>query len=207
MSNAFRALVASLSVRPFTTLAAFFLLSLGYVVYKSYDTLESLVVTPGEEASRFRAQLESSALVNTAIENLRVSLNAHSVVVRQFHNGRHDLTGLPFTESTTTFYTDKYSPGSDEPLSSMNTSLKTIWKSIENPACRVTYVPDDKASRKYFKEYKLIKIVECPITNLLNYPIGMITVGFSDSNTVSDEVAINRTAAIAKRITGYLNGN
>jgi hypothetical protein len=53
--------------------------------------------------------------------------------------------------------------------------------------------------------YELNRVVECPLTNLLNYPIGKITVGFSADSTVSDEVAVSKTATIAKRVTGYLN--
>lgn len=206
LSEALRRLVNSLSVRPFATILAVLLLYTTYVAYKSYDRLEQLIVTPSEEAQRFKEQLDSAALVNTAIENHRLALNANSVIVRQFHNGRHDLTGIPFTESTVTFYSGgSYTQSVDEPLSAMNNSLRTMWKRIDRPECIVTYSPNDISSNRYFTEFKLNREVQCPLTNLLNYPIGTISVGFSDGNTVSDEVAIELTTTMAKRITGYLN--
>lgn len=204
LSDALSRLINSLSIRPLTTLAAIFFISIGYITLKSYDRLEDLVVTPHEEASRFRKQLDNAALVNDAIENLRASLKADNIVVKQFHNGKHDLTGLPFTESTSTFYTATYASLEDEPLSSMNNSLRLMWREIDRPECIVIYSPSDVSTAKYFAEYKLTKEVRCPLTNLLNYPIGVISVGFSEGNT-NDQIAIVKTAAIAKRITGYLN--
>ena len=205
LSDAFRRLVYSLSVKPITTMIAIFLISMSYVAVKSYDRLEQMVVTPDEEAVRFREQLESAKLVNESLENLRGTLGAHSVVIKQFHNGRHDLTGIPFTEASATYHTDSYDNMGTEAVSTMNTSLRKIWAEIDKPSCVVLNAPIDSSTRKYFMAYELNRIVECPLTNLLNYPIGKITVGFSADNTISDEVAVTRTAAIAKRVTGYLN--
>lgn len=205
LSEAFRRLVYSLSVKPIATMVAVFLISMSYVGVKSYSTLEKMVITPDEEAVRFREQLESAKLVNESLENLRVSLGAHSVVIKQFHNGRHDLTGIPFTEATATYHTENYDNMGTEAVSTMNTSLRRIWTEIDKPTCIVLNGPVDSSTRKYFMAYGLNRIVECPLTNLLNYPIGKITVGFSADNTISNEVAVTKTAAIAKRVTGYLN--
>lgn len=204
LSDALRRLINSLSVRPLSTLAAIFIISMAYIGVKSYNTLERIVITPDEEAARFKDQLESSKLVNESIEQLRVDLGAYNVVIRQFHNGRHDLTGIPFTESSATYYTDNYEDVGDEVISSMNGSLGRIWNRIDKPQCVVYSTPIDSSSRKYFRAYGLTKVIECPLTNLLNYPVGTITVGFSARNT-SDEVGIKKTEAIAKRVTGYLS--
>lgn len=205
LSDAFRRLVNSLSVRPFATFIAIFIICMSYVGYKSYNTLEQLVVTPSEEATRFREQLESAKLVNQSIEQLRIKLKAENVVIRQFHNGRHDLTGIPFTESSATFYTETYNDDGDEAVSSMNGTLRQVWKQIDSPECIVIYSPIDHSSRHYFSTYKLNRVVVCPLTNLLKYPVGVIEVGFTESSTTSDDEAIKETSAIAKRATGYLS--
>lgn len=165
-----------------------------------------MIITPEEEAARFEAQLNSAALVNSSIEKLRMDLSAENVVIRQFHNGRHDLTGIPFTEASATYYTNNYEDTGDEAVSSMNASLTKIWgKRIDRPECVVLYGPVDASTGKYFKTYKLAKIVQCPLTNLLKYPVGVITVGFSESDThLSDDTLVDRTSFIAKRVTGYL---
>jgi hypothetical protein len=203
LSDGLKSLAASLSIRPVATLMAVLIICLGYVSYRSYSTLESMIVTPAEEASRFKEQLESAKLVNESLNQLNADLNGHSVIIRQFHNGRHDLTGIPFTETTSTYYTEDYELSGDEPVSSMNESLRMIWKEIDKPECTVLYGPVDSSSRRYFKAYNLSKVVQCPLTNLLNYPIGTITVGFSAGDT-NDTIAVSKTSAIAKRVTGYL---
>lgn len=205
-SDAFKSLVRSLSIRPLPTLAAILILCTGYIGIRSYRTLENMVVTPEEEAARFEAQLNSAALVNSSIEKLRSDLGAENVVIRQFHNGRHDLTGIPFTETSATYYTSTFEDNGDEAVSSMNTSLKKIWGGrIDKPECIVLYGPVDASTGKYFRSYKLAKMIQCPLTNLLKYPVGTITVGFSESDTkLKDDVLLEKTSYIAKRITGYL---
>lgn len=204
LSDALRALINSLSVRPLATLTALFIIFAAYIGYKSYDVLQTMIITPHEESNRFKAQLESAALVNEAIEKLKVDLGASGVIVRQFHNGRHDLTGIPFTEATATFYTSEFDGEEEEPLSALNRSLTMMWgNKIDRPECITITQGVDNSTNRYFRKYKLDRAVICPLTNLLNYPIGTITVGFSASDT-SDAVALQKTSAIAKRITGYL---
>jgi hypothetical protein len=205
LSNALRRLVNSLSTRPLATLVAVFIICASFIAYKSYSTLEQLVVTPDQEATRFQKQLESSKLVNQSLEKLRVDLNAQSVVIKQFHNGRHDLTGIPFSEASDTYYTDTYDDVGDETISSMNGSLRKMWSRIDSPECISIDSPVDSSSKKYFKNYKLTKVVECPLTNILNYPIGLIQVGFSGDNTTKeDRDALSKTYTISKSVTGYL---
>lgn len=209
LSEALRRLINSLSRRPVETLLALALIVAMYVGYRSYDALEKMVITPAEEAARFGKQLEGADLVNEAIENLRIELKADNVVIKQFHNGRHDLTGIPFTEASTTFIASAKTNGSniakDEPIPTMNKSLRMVWKRIDRPQCTVLYNPVDISTRRYFYTHNIQRAVVCPLVNLLNYPIGIIVVGFSEGNTTDDQTALNRTAHIGKRVTGYLN--
>lgn len=211
ISDAFRALINSLSRRPVETLLAFLLIVVSYVGYRSYDALEQMIITPEEEAARFQKQLEGADLVNNALENLRVETKADSVLIKQFHNGRHDLTGIPFTEATTTFIADPAADGDshnfskEEPIPTMNKSLRMVWKEIDRPKCTVLYTPVDISTKKYFYNHGLNRAVMCPLVNLLNYPIGVIVIGFSEGNTVEDDVVISKTSHIGKRVAGYLN--
>lgn len=179
-------------------MVAVFLALMAYVAYKSYDKLERLVITPEEEAAKFAAQLESSALVNASLERLKTELNAQFVVIHQFHNGRHDLTGIPFTEATATYYTEEPLV-IEEPLSAMNGTLRQMWKRIDAPKCIRLNQPLDPSSRKYFTTAG--ELIKCPLINPLNYPIGTITVGFESEITAG---SFDKTAAIATQIPGYL---
>jgi hypothetical protein len=203
-SEALKAFVNLLALRPAPTLGAILIIFVAYISYRSYDTLQNMVITPQEESHRFKTQLDSAALVNDSIENLTLELNAHSVVIKQFHNGKHDLTGIPFTEATATFFTSNYEIQEEERLSTLNRSLRMMWREIDDPECIVIYKGVDRSTSKYFREYGLNRAVICPLTNLLNYPIGTITVGFSASDT-SNQLVVRKTHLIAKRVTGYLN--
>lgn len=209
LSDALRRLINSLSKKPIETILALLLIVAIYVGYRSYDALENMIITPQEEAYRFGKQLEGADLVNEAIENLRIELKADNVLIKQFHNGRHDLTGIPFTEASTTFVASAIEDGGnlskEEPVPTMNKSLRKVWQRIDRPQCTVLYTPVDISTRRYFYTHNLNRAVVCPLVNLLNYPIGIVVVGFSEGNTTDDEVALSRTAHIGKRVTGYLN--
>jgi len=205
LSNALRRLIDSLALRPIPTIAGVIILFTAFIGYRSYDKLERLVITPTEESARFSAQLHSAELVNNSIENLALDLGAHSVVVRQFHNGRHDLTGIPFTEATTTFYTENFNEiKMEEPLSASNRSLRKMWASIDKPRCIILTKGIDASTRWYFETYDLSRVAVCPLTNPLKYPIGTVTVGMPAQSTASDSQVITRTSVIANSVVGYL---
>lgn len=210
LSKALKALIDSLSKKPVATMVAVFIIFASYVGVKSYTTIQDLIVTPDEEAARFEAQLHTTDIINKSIEDLRASTKADNVIIRQFHNGRHDLTGIPFTSISTTYYVDPldddgHEPTLDEPISAMNKSLRQVWQRIDKPECIVLYSPVDVSTRRYFKVHKLNRAVVCPLINLLNYPIGIMVVGFSEGNTTVDEDVLRRTSVLAKSVTGYLN--
>jgi len=187
-----------------------FIIFAAYLGYRSYDTLQNLVITPDQEAARFEKQLTNSEIINQAIEGLRTDLSADNVLIRQFHNGRHDLTGIPFTGIATTFYVDPldsdgHETSIDEPVSASNKSLRRVWQRIDKPECIIIDTPADLSTRKYFKAHNLSKAAVCPLVNLLNYPIGVMMVGFSEGNVPSDAVILQKTSTISKRVTGYLS--
>lgn len=209
LSDALKSLINSLSIRPVATILALLIIGTSYVTYRSYDDITShLIVAPDEEAQRFKQQLDSYALVNDSIENLKTGLDGHNVVIKQFHNGKHDLTGIPFTASTPTFYTKNFSSLDDEPISAMNASLRMMWKKIDKPECIILYKPVDVSFSRYFNEYNITRMAVCPLTNPLNYPIGTITIGLQEDDLIPDEKVLESTKDVANRITGYLgNGN
>lgn len=210
LSDALKALITSLSTKPLATIMSILIIFVAYLGYRSYDALQALVITPDQEAARFEKQLTNSEIINQAIEWLRIELSADNVIIKQFHNGRHDLTGIPFTGMAATFYVDpieseEHETDIDEPVSASNKILRNVWKRIDKPECVIIDTPLDISTRKYFKSHNLDKMAVCPLVNLLNYPIGVMVVGFSEGNTISDEVIIQKTSTIAKRVTGYLS--
>lgn len=210
LSDLVTALTNALSTKPLATIIAIFIVAVAYVGYNSYGSLQKLIITPSEEAARFEKQLENIDLVNNALEKLRVNTNADNVVIKQFHNGRHDLTGIPFTEASITFFVDPndmHEATETEHIAVMDKTLNRVWSRIDSPSCIILNNPVDISSRRYFKSHELERAVVCPLVNLLNYPIGTLTVGISKGNTVSDGLLVRRTQQVSRQVTGYLNAN
>lgn len=206
----FKTAVDSLSQHPFASLATVLIAIVLYIGYRTLDRIETIVVPPSLEATRFHEQLAASEQVNTSLQNLAVDTEAHSVVLRQFHNGKHDLTGIPFTKSSVTFYELRESGQSleeqDEPISAMSTSLSRIWKTIDNPECLVLVdYGIDKTTKHYMEVNELNSVIVCPMVNLLKYPVGTLTIGFKRRDPGAGAVA--KAKVVASRVTGYLNGS
>ena len=198
----FQTVVNSLVKAPFATLTTILLLCLVYIGYYSIGKLDTLVVSPVVEAERFQNHLVASEQVGEALEKLKVEQGAHSASIRQFHNGKYDLTGIPFTTSTMTFYTDGITHIEDEPLAAMGKVLNRMWKKIDAPVCTTLEYGIDASTKHFMDEYELKYIVVCPMTNLLKYPVGTLTVGYKDKNSMD----VSKVHEAAKRVTGYLNG-
>lgn len=197
-------MVSLLVKHPFATVITILISVSLYIAYEIRESIMMLVVPPSLEADRFHEQLSASEQVNKALDNLRLETNAHSVIVRQFHNGKYDLTGIPFTKSSITFYSleERMEDEYEEPLSAMSTSLNKMWIKIDNPQCIVEDHGLDRTTKHYMDIYELNTIVICPMVNLLNYPVGTMTVGYRQS----DKMNVAEVKNVAHRITGYLNG-
>ena len=203
LSELFKTVVDSLSRHPFATLSTILISVVLYVGYITLERIETIAVPPSLEAERFHQQLDSSEQINQSLEKLRVAQGAHSVIVRQFHNGKHDLTGIPFTKSSITFYAmDNELEQMEEPLSSMSTSLSKVWAKIDEPDCILLDHGIDKNTKHYMDVYELNAVIICPMTNLLKYPVGTITVGYKNR----DLLDLNEVRSVSSQVTGYLDG-
>ncbi|MGA1773157.1 MAG: hypothetical protein ACO387_03505 [Flavobacteriaceae bacterium] len=200
--NDFLKTIVNLLVKhPFATVTTIFATIALYIAYEIRESIFLLVVPPEIEAERFHEHLSASQQINVALENLIERTQAHSVVVRQFHNGKYDLTGIPFTKSSVTFSTLTDDTYEEEPISASSTSLHLMWKEIDKPSCITLDHGVDRATKYYMDAYELESIIVCPMINLLNYPVGTITVGYSKQSDMRDSTLVK---GVAQQITGYL---
>lgn len=175
--------------------------------------LESLQDNPAVNASHFEESLERNKLVQETLESLRYRTGADRAVIKQFHNGKRDLTGIPFTYAVITHVSLKdgiaLTPGSYEsmPLSALNESLLQMWQTVRNPKCLAQRIDDvkDPLYRQYLTENQVVKYVACPLTNPLDYPIGKIVVEYTrDFDDASDDMLIQQVERAGFRVNGYL---
>jgi len=204
--EAVKSLADSLSLRPLSTIGALLILFIAYIGYRNYEVIKDLRISPEQEMVLFERKLVESSQIMDSLRLLQKSLGAHSIIIKQFHNGKHDLTGLPFTSASPTYYTPSYDMGRERPLSYYDKSLHAMWgTSIGDPKCTIIKTPVDNYTSIYMEAYNLDRVVMCPLTNLLKYPVGIIVVGFSAGNTKSSDIlALRKTRDIAGRVSGYL---
>lgn len=181
------------------------------MAYLNNLTLSQIIETPETNSQHFESAVGISADIDAAIQRLVDSSDASGALVRQFHNGRRDLTGLPFTYVSTT-YISLANPNQrveraefeSYPISTGSITFGEMWQVYNDPQCVTHKVADirDPILASSFASYRFNYVVICPLTNLLKYPMGVLVVGY---NYDPGEKQITATKDVANSITGYLN--
>lgn len=177
------------------------------------ENISSHFPSSATESERFNKVIVAQNEINELLESERTIMNGDRIIIRQFHNGRQDLTGLPFTSISTTFV--KMKPGVEfpengydaVPLSTMNDLVLKIWDNPRTPNCVKIYTKDLHGSyQTYVKNAAVDHFYACPITNLLNYPVGIIMISYMSADTQhpSDEVIFTHLRIISQKISGYM---
>lgn len=173
--------------------------------------------SPETEKARFAKSLTVNREVQAMLDEGRIRANADRFVVRQFHNGQKDLSGIPFTFIKTTaasvkssvsepssMYQDYPTTTVSELLYQMFTSNKCVTLDIENMR--------DQGLRKMLLELGTQRMMACPMYNSMRYPVGYIAFGYVDRNAQrpSDEelykLMIEDADAIATMLTSVTEG-
>lgn len=189
-----------------------------YTAFESRETIVDVLVKQSESQivsdEQFRMVVKLNSLIETRLDGLRTRTGASRVVVRRFHNGRQDLTTVPFEKVS-----DVYSSQSEDfdllidtdrtlPLSKITYSLRQMWgDNASEPVCYSNNVEDHPAGelKRFYQQHELKYIQVCPIVNIARYPIGLVEVAFRfDPNEEERAVIEDRTEKAAGSIGGYL---
>lgn len=133
------------------------------------------------------------------LEEIRVKAGADRVLLRQFHNGTHSISGVPFLFVATTH--SSAAPGQtisgadawqSYPLSTILNTIELMTQNgVYNPNCvsLLTSEVTDDFYQDYLNRYDTKRILLCPIVNSDNLLIGYISVHYTDeeSLSISDE--------------------
>lgn len=172
--------------------------------------------TPEVEVARFARANRATEQINALLDTKLETLHADRAGVRQFHNGKTDLAGLPFMYVSTTFVRTKEGVSFPEsnfaqvPASTIFEITTAMWHDYRKPTCIVVDV--DKLTNDYYRQYSKNLGVDvfyaCPITNVKMYPIGFMFVSYIKGDTEgrpTDAEALATIEASAKQISGYLS--
>ena len=212
LTDAFTKLNSSFKESPVTFIMLFLMAISAYFMYSQAEYIAKLLPNPQEESEMFNKAIERDELINSTLEDYRQFYNAKGMVIAQFHNGRYDLTNLPFTNVSITYYVGDTNASDSiiyesRPLSTMTQIMKAIWKSPSGPQCVARQVEDlkDKAYRQRMEETGLRFITICPLINIRDYPIGYVSVGYDFVPSKQEQdVLLDYQKTLASRLSGYL---
>lgn len=194
---------------------AFIILAVGvYVIYSQVDKLVDYIPTPAYENEQFGVSLNRDKQINDALEDAREFYGADIILIAQFHNGQYDLTRLPFTKVSITYYQGNLNPEEQDnlysarPLSTMNKMMLRMWTDKENPKCIASRVENlnDILYQQRLQGMGINFVTLCPLTNIRNYPIGYLSAGYRTEETdpESVDIILDYQKTLAARISGYL---
>ena len=217
--EAFGRLIEVVKLSPTVSILTLLLVIALFAALKGFQNgimLDELTLNPERNRTHFENSIKASEQINLALEYYRMELDADRVMVRQFHNGKQDLTGIPFTYVQTTYLAMKplvsLSPNGLEskPLSGMVGFLRHMWGiNLREPKCLVMNESEvaDPIYRLYLKENGIQIVIACPLQNLLNYPIGYVVTNYLAAelpSSITKEIAVKKNEELALRIGGYL---
>ena len=213
-NNIFQSLYEKFKESPIVFTAFLILALSSYIIYSQIDSLKDYFPTAEHENAQFNLSLDRDKQINDALEDAREFYNANGITIGQFHNGQYDLTRLPFTKVSITYYSGDLTMEETanlydaRPISTMNKIMLDMWRDKAKPKCVYKNVRElEDVSYRQRMENTGIKIVTlCPIKNIREYPIGYLSVGYDRDDIPEEEIQIllDYQNTLASRIAGYL---
>lgn len=169
---------------------------------------------PSVEAARFDRANKATAQITQLLDDKIDELHASRAGVRQFHNGKTDLSGLPFMYVSTTFVRTREGVSFPEsnyaqvPSSTISELTSEMWADYRNPKCVIvdSNTKISQVYRRYLEDLNVEIFYACPISNLQMYPVGFMFVSYvhNAGERPSDEEILDTVELSAARISGYL---
>lgn len=203
-----------------TSLMFLLIIGIGYTVFESRKLIIESYTEHSVSGQQFERIIESNKKVNITLERLVAETGADAALISRFHNGKEDLTGIPFHFITTEFeaissnfvarngYTVVYPIETDSHLASIDKTLESVFPRNADPVCIMTDSQKVKSPsfRKRNIQLGFTRGIICPITNINEYPIGLLSLRFinkPNENQVGSFV--EKANATAIKVGGYLD--
>jgi hypothetical protein len=201
-----------------SSVATMFMLIAVIVVWSARGNIATFLErnpTAAQEKDRFDQSIVADAQINETLEHIRATINADRVLIRQFHNSKTDLTGLPFASVSTTYYAFgpgiTLTPGSFNPfpLSTVNEVLAQMFQPHTEPQCAMTTTSQirNSAYQRLLISNGVALFYSCPIMNLRGQPIGFILASYlsAEKKRPKDDAIKAIIGNTGERVVGYLD--
>lgn len=159
-----------------------------YLAVENNKILKHDPDNPAIEQERFKRVVQLNEEIPNKLESLRQELDTDRILVRQFHNGKRGITGIPFMFVQTTYAVSEPGQGLTDqeawlsyPISTMSRTLNLMFDKNGDPRCvhlDTDDVPDDMY-RAYLNRYKVQYFIKCPLLDNDNRVVGFIGTGWT----------------------------
>ncbi len=203
------------------TMLFVFVSTLGYVAFENRNDIISAFTGKEKVISKedFHTILQANESVLSAATRLMEETKADAVTIARFHNGKKDFVGIPFEFVTTEFevtsgrfrdrngFVQVYPMGPEKNLTHINPTLVELFPRNKPSKCiiRDPSMDYDPVVRQRNVLLGFEHSITCPITNINEYPIGVLSVKFLKKPTANQEqLLLEKAHDTSVRVGGYL---
>lgn len=223
INNLFKTVFEAYLKSPSAFLVVIIALFCAYMTLNNNSILNKALTPVSAEQDRFKQVIMLNSEIPNRLEVLRNNIGADRILIRQFHNGKQGISGIPFTFVQTTYAVTAPGRGLvDEaawmsyPISTMSNSLNMMFdpKTGFVPHCVYldrNQVPDD-LYRALFTRYGVIDMIKCPLSDKDGNVVGLIvatwTTPLKDAKKIPNyEISMARTGKVVVEKLGTIDKN
>lgn len=203
------------------TMLFVFIGTLGYVAFENRNDIISAATGKEKIISKedFQVILQANESVLAASTRLMEEAEADAVTIARFHNGKQDFVGIPFEYVTTEFevtsgkfrdrngFVQVYPVGPDNNLTEINPTLVELFPRTKSAVCivRDPSQVNNLTTRQRNNLLGFTYDISCPIVNINEYPIGILSVKFlKKPNANQEKILLEKAHQTSVRVGGYL---
>lgn len=199
ITNMFKTVFDAIVAKPLHAAIVILLMAILYMTMANGGALSHLAPSVGVEQDRFQKVINSEGLIPNVLEEARDKIGADRLVVRQYHNGKQGISGIPFNFVQTVYAAARPGFGltdpeaySSYPISTMSKTLLSMYREgdVTKPQCIIIY--NGQAADPFFKvyldRYGVQTLIQCPLADRDDNIVGYIAAGYvTPHNATPDE--------------------
>lgn len=152
--------------------------------------------------------------IQTRLDNYLEEVKSERVVIRRFHPGQKDFSGIP-TELVSEVYiseaddfelTGSPKKFTNQPLSIFRQSTNNIWLTGKTPECYIEHLEhiEEPVIYRFLRDNDLKVIIDCPILDKSQSPLGILSLAYKEEPTAEEvKVFLAKSNLMSAEISNF----
>jgi len=180
--------------------------------YYNKVSLDKLNVPVAVEQSTLKRTIDLNRSIPALMDELKIKIDASRVVLRQFHNGKYGISGIPFTFVQTTHivvrpntYNLNLDTWQSYPMSTMSYTLSTLFLN-DDFTCKSMTQSDvrDYYYSELLERYDVYGIIMCPMVDENRRILGVLTASFDEKDYIDLDIKMTDVKKSAYDLSNVL---